>query len=132
MGDRGRCLAADARAEAAVRSARRLESGPVRGGDLMAGAFDLHHPPAPELISQCVHCGFCLTACPTYVLWRNEMDSPRGRIYLMKMAGEGGGCGRGRSCSCWVGLWGRLVRWRCGGVRWVAGRRGGGAGGGVR
>src|SRR6476646_10574109 len=89
MGDRGRCLAADARAEAAVRSARRLESGPVRGGNLMAGAFDLHHPPGPEVISQCVHCGFCLTACPTYVLCRNEMDSPRGRIYLMKMAGEG-------------------------------------------
>jgi glycolate oxidase iron-sulfur subunit len=55
----------------------------------MPSAFDIHHPPSPDLISQCVHCGFCLTACPTYVLWRNEMDSPRGRIYLMKMAGEG-------------------------------------------
>ena len=52
-------------------------------------AFDQHHPPAPELINQCVHCGFCLPACPTYVLWGNEMDSPRGRIYLMKMASEG-------------------------------------------
>ncbi len=52
-------------------------------------AFDLHHPPAPELINQCVHCGFCLPVCPTYVLWGNEMDSPRGRIYLMKMASEG-------------------------------------------
>jgi glycolate oxidase iron-sulfur subunit len=52
-------------------------------------AFDAHHPPAPELISQCVHCGFCLPACPTYVLWGQEMDSPRGRIYLMKMASEG-------------------------------------------
>jgi glycolate oxidase iron-sulfur subunit len=52
-------------------------------------AFDAHHPPAPELISQCVHCGFCLPACPTYVLWGEEMDSPRGRIYLMKMASEG-------------------------------------------
>jgi glycolate oxidase iron-sulfur subunit len=55
----------------------------------MASAFDLHHPPSPDLISQCVHCGFCLQACPTYVLWRNEMDSPRGRIYLMKTASEG-------------------------------------------
>jgi glycolate oxidase iron-sulfur subunit len=55
----------------------------------MPGAFDLHHPPSPDLISQCVHCGFCLQACPTYVLWRNENDSPRGRIYLMKMANEG-------------------------------------------
>lgn len=56
----------------------------------MAGtAFDSHHPPSPELINQCVHCGFCLPACPTYVLWGQEMDSPRGRIYLMKMASEG-------------------------------------------
>ena len=52
-------------------------------------AFDQHHPPRPELIDQCVHCGFCLPACPTYTLWGNEMDSPRGRIYLMKMASEG-------------------------------------------
>jgi glycolate oxidase iron-sulfur subunit len=54
-----------------------------------AGAFDAHHPPAPDLINQCVHCGFCLPACPTYALWGEEMDSPRGRIYLMKMASEG-------------------------------------------
>jgi len=54
-----------------------------------ASAFDQHHPPAPELINQCVHCGFCLPACPTYVLWGQEMDSPRGRIYLMKTASEG-------------------------------------------
>jgi glycolate oxidase iron-sulfur subunit len=52
-------------------------------------AFDAHHPPEPALIGQCVHCGFCLPACPTYALWGNEMDSPRGRIYLMKMASDG-------------------------------------------
>ncbi len=53
------------------------------------GAFDDHHPPQPELIKDCVHCGFCLPSCPTYVLWGEEMDSPRGRIHLMKAGLEG-------------------------------------------
>jgi glycolate oxidase iron-sulfur subunit len=53
------------------------------------GAFDAHHPPSLELMEKCVHCGFCLPACPTYALWGQEMDSPRGRIYLMKLALEG-------------------------------------------
>ncbi len=43
----------------------------------------------PELIGDCVHCGFCLPTCPTYVLWGEEMDSPRGRIHLMKQHVEG-------------------------------------------
>ena len=40
-------------------------------------------------MDECVHCGFCLPSCPTYALWQEEMDSPRGRIYLMKMANDG-------------------------------------------
>ncbi len=53
------------------------------------GAFDDHHPPRLDLINDCVHCGFCLPTCPTYVLWGEEMDSPRGRIHLMKQGLEG-------------------------------------------
>ncbi|NJP89863.1 4Fe-4S dicluster domain-containing protein [Nonomuraea sp. FMUSA5-5] len=43
----------------------------------------------PKLINDCVHCGFCLPTCPTYALWGEEMDSPRGRIHLMKQHVEG-------------------------------------------
>ncbi len=53
------------------------------------GAFDAHHPPSSDLLADCVHCGFCLPACPTYALWSRETDSPRGRIHLMKVALEG-------------------------------------------
>jgi glycolate oxidase iron-sulfur subunit len=52
--------------------------------------FDAFHPPSPERLDDCVHCGFCLPACPTYTLWGEEMDSPRGRISLMRLGVEGG------------------------------------------
>ena len=40
-------------------------------------------------VEACVHCGFCLPTCPTYVVLQEEMDSPRGRIFLMKEVLEG-------------------------------------------
>ena len=62
--------------------------GRPRHGDASM-AFDDLHPPEAALIADCVHCGFCLPACPTYLLWGEEMDSPRGRILLMDLAERG-------------------------------------------
>lgn len=45
--------------------------------------------PMAEAVQKCVHCGFCLPACPTYQVHGEEMDSPRGRIFLMKEVLEG-------------------------------------------
>jgi glycolate dehydrogenase iron-sulfur subunit len=52
------------------------------------GAWDPHRPPDPELIKDCVHCGFCLPTCPSYSVFEEEMDSPRGRIVLMRIGHE--------------------------------------------
>ena len=54
-------------------------------------AFDQHRPPEQSVIEDCVHCGFCLDTCPTYVLWAQEADSPRGRIVLINEAVNGSG-----------------------------------------
>ncbi|OIP78433.1 MAG: glycolate oxidase [Oscillatoriales cyanobacterium CG2_30_44_21] len=52
-------------------------------------SFDGKNPPNPELIDACVHCGFCLSTCPSYRVIGKETDSPRGRIYLMDGINEG-------------------------------------------
>ena len=55
----------------------------------MTTNFDSKNPPKQELIDSCVHCGFCLSTCPSYRVIGKEMDSPRGRIYLMNAINEG-------------------------------------------
>jgi glycolate oxidase iron-sulfur subunit len=53
-------------------------------------AWDDVRPPELDLISDCVHCGFCLPTCPSYAVFEEEMDSPRGRILMMRIGHEEG------------------------------------------
>ncbi len=52
-----------------------------------------HRPTATDarkaILRKCVHCGFCTATCPTYQLLGDELDGPRGRIYLIKQVLEG-------------------------------------------
>jgi Fe-S oxidoreductase len=50
----------------------------------LAQLADPHMRESEKILRSCVHCGFCTATCPTYLLLGDELDSPRGRIYLIK------------------------------------------------
>lgn len=57
--------------------------------DIPVGKIGPHGEPMSRAVEACVHCGFCLPTCPTYAVLGEEMDSPRGRVYLMRDLLEG-------------------------------------------
>lgn len=70
--------------------------GAWRRGNKVRTSFSIHQLADPDfaaseaILRNCVHCGFCTATCPTYLLLGDELDSPRGRIYLIKDMLEGG------------------------------------------
>ena len=55
---------------------------------MIKDSHSLDSPPFINALNQCIHCGMCLQACPTYTVFGTEMDSPRGRIALMRAGSE--------------------------------------------
>src|SRR5690349_9232279 len=86
---------ASSTAEGGVRSARHFQSRPPLSGFLMETQLAPFIRDTPEgreadaILRACVHCGFCTATCPTYQLLGDELDGPRGRIYLIKQVLEG-------------------------------------------
>src|SRR4029079_14980426 len=82
--------------EAGLRSAARAQSRAVLRRGLMEAKLlpslleTTEGREADAILRACVHCAFCTATCPTYQLLGDELDGPRGRIYLIKQALEGG------------------------------------------
>src|SRR6266704_83454 len=70
-------------------SAHEPEPGPHVPAANLPSWFDGEDAPHTPELHTCIHCGLCLTACPTYRTLKIEPDSPRGRLYLMRGLAEG-------------------------------------------